>query len=139
MVTKTWKVLAGLAAVVLLLAASTQSLQGRWDNRVRLQAQLAPTAADPNAQGDAEFRSDSYDTELKVRVQNSTANDVVNVLLNGKSIGTITLDQYGDGELDLDARNGNTVPTVQAGDTITVTDAEDGTVLLTGKFATENR
>jgi hypothetical protein len=119
------------------MAAAAQPVAGHWDNRVRLQANLQPTPADANASGDAEFRSDSYDTELQVRVQNSTADDVVNVLLNGKSIGTITLDNYGDGELDLDARNGDTVPTVKAGDVISVVDAEDGTVLLTGTFKAE--
>jgi hypothetical protein len=122
--------------VALLVAASAQALA---DNRIRLQAQLNPTPADPSAQGDAEFRSDSYDTELMVEVRNSTAGDVVEVLLNGLSIGQIDLDQYGDGELQLDARNGDKVPTVKAGDVIEVVDAEDGTVLLEGKFAAERR
>lgn len=76
---------------------------------------------------------------FKVEVRGSTANDVVEVLLNGAVIGEITLDQYGDGELDLDARNGDKVPTVKAGDVIEVVDAEDGTVLLEGTFVAERR
>jgi hypothetical protein len=122
--------------VALLVAASAQALA---DNRIRLEAQLDPTPADPFAQGDAKFRSDSYDTQLEVQVQNSTANDVVEVLLNGVSIGEITLDQYGRGQLQLDARNGDKVPTVKAGDVIEIVDAEDGTVLLEGTFVAENR
>jgi hypothetical protein len=74
-----------------------------------------------------------------VEFRNSTANDVVEVVINGVSVGEITLDQDGDGELQLDARNGDKVPTVKAGDVIEVVDAEDGTVLLTGTFVAERR
>jgi hypothetical protein len=139
MAIRTWNVVSGSAMVALLVVASAPTLARAYDNRVRLEAQLDPTPADPSAQGDARFESDSYDTELRVRVQSSTANDVVEVLINGVSVGEITLDEYGDGELDLDARNGDKVPTVKAGDVIEIVDAEDGTVLLEGTFAAEDR
>jgi hypothetical protein len=136
MVSRKWSVLVGAAAVALVLAAAAQTFA---DNRVQLQAQLQPTAADPNASGQAEFESDSYRTELKVRVQNSIPNDVVLVRINGTSVGQIQLDNYVNGELDLDARRGTTVPTVKAGDVITIVDAKTQTLLLQGTFAAGGR
>ena len=69
-----------------------------------------------------------------MEVNNSTANHVVEMLINGVSVGEITLDQHGGSELQLDARNGDKILSVQAKDVIEVLEAEHGTVLLTGQF-----
>jgi hypothetical protein len=121
-------------AITLVMAAPMIAFA---DNRVRLRANLAPPMGSPDqfASGDAEFRSDSYDTQFEARVQNITTTDMVAVEFtrNGgdTTLGVIMLDQYGNGELQLDRRNGDNVPQLQAGDVITVEDAT-GTILLEG-------
>ena len=49
MPSSTWNVRAGSAMVALLVAASARTLANPFDNRVRLEAQLAPTSEDPIA------------------------------------------------------------------------------------------
>src|SRR5262245_22451800 len=70
--------------------------------------------------------SPETDAELKVDVNNSTANHVVEMMTNDVPVGEITLDQLGEGALQLDARDGDKVPSAQARDVIEVVDVEDG-------------
>lgn len=57
---------------------------------------------------------------------------VLQVALNGTSIGQITLNSNRSGSLNLSTNNGGTVPTVVAGDTLTV--ANGTTTVLSGAF-----
>jgi hypothetical protein len=97
---------------------------------VRLEADLSPTDVDPGASGRARFESDRYDTQFRVEVQNVSVTDTVDVFVNGDFVGTIVLNYLGQGELDLDARNGDTVPALQDGDEVEVVDAADDTTLI---------
>ncbi|MBK8147689.1 MAG: VCBS repeat-containing protein [Acidobacteria bacterium] len=54
---------------------------------------------------------------------------VLDVLVNGASVGTITLNNVGEGVLRLDTNNGGSVPTIVAGDTATV---KNGNVTILG-------
>jgi hypothetical protein len=47
------------------------------------------------------------------------------------SVGQITLEAGGSGELELNSRAGDTVPTVQSGDIVIVANT-DGTAILSG-------
>lgn len=85
--------------------------------------------------GFAEFETHSSGTELEVRVRqvNLPIGTLLNVLVNGASIGNITLENRGEGRLKLRTENGQTVPAIIAGSTINV---KNGTVsVLTGTFA----
>ena len=64
---------------------------------------------------------------------NLAAGTELGVNLNDASIGTITLNQYHRGQLFLSTSNGGTVPTVAAGDTLSVSNS--GTAVLSGTFA----
>ena len=55
------------------------------------------------------------------------------VCLNTDNIGTLTLGHHHEGSLTLSTEHGDTVPTVVAGDTLTVKNGE--TAILTGTFA----
>jgi hypothetical protein len=126
--------MASALTIALVMAAPTTVSA---DNRVDLRANLTATSRnDPFASGDAEFESSSYDTQFDVRVREITSTDmvVVEFTRNGveTTVGFIMLDQYGDGELQLDRRNGDNVPQLQAGDVITVEDAATGEILLQG-------
>jgi plastocyanin len=97
---------------------------------VVLTGSLSPTDIDPNAFGMVAFEAVPYRSTLSVMVGGVTSTNAVDVFVNGAFIGTITLDANGNGELDLNTDNGDTVPNLQDGDEIEVYDAMDDTTLI---------
>lgn len=84
--------------------------------------------------GKAEFRVRGQQTKFKVEVERVSLPDgtVLTVKVNDNTVGTLTLNLR-TGELELNSNDGDTVPAVQTGDRVTVTDSS-GTVLLSGQF-----
>jgi hypothetical protein len=85
-------------------------------------------------EGDANLERESEGTHLRVRVGRVNLADgaVLNVLVDGVKIGTITLDGQ-RGEIRLRTDRGQPVPPVVNGTTVTVTDQSNAT-LLSGTF-----
>lgn len=71
--------------------------------------------------------------EVEAEHVNLPAGTVLTVLVNGTPVGTLTLNSLGEGKLELESNHGDTVPAIQRGDVVTVTDAE-GNTLLSGRF-----
>ena len=90
-------------------------------------------------QGEAEFEIElSGNREFKVRVENINlpAGTVLNVLVDGLQVGTITLVGGTErSELVLKTERGQTVPQINAGTRVVVTD-QSGNTLLSGTFLT---
>jgi len=65
---------------------------------------------------------------------NLPAGTVLDVTVGASAtvVGHITLNAFGDGELDLRSQDGDTVPAVAAHDTVTVSNA--GAAILSGTF-----
>jgi hypothetical protein len=90
--------------------------------------------------GGAEFRADSVRlrSSLKVEVENVNlpAGTTLNVTLERGTFsqpeGQITLDAFGEGELELNTQDGDNVPAVQTGDVVKV--FNDTAVILIGVF-----
>src|SRR3954464_104677 len=97
-------------------------------NEVRLRTQLTGNAIGNNTpSGHADFRADSRGrTRLNVEVEhvNLPQGTTLTVTLTHAgattTIGTLMLNAVGEGELELNSQDGNTVPAVQAGDVVTV-------------------
>jgi len=134
----------GLALAVLALAgaAFVKADHGNDNNanQTRLKTRLAGAAIQGKTpEGSAEFRSDAKGrTRFTVEVENvnlpgGTLLDVA-IQHNGasKTLGQITLSTQGFGELELDSQDGDSIPTVQTGDMVTVSNA--GTTILAGGF-----
>ncbi len=88
--------------------------------------------------GAAVFQSVTFNgsTRKSLNVQvssvNLPANTILQITLNGVNIGQITLNAFRSGFLELETENGGTVPTVVAGDVLTV---KNGTAtILSGAF-----
>ena len=131
-----------LAITVLALAGATFARADHGDNNseTRLRTRLAGAAIQGKTpEGNAEFRSDSKGRmRFKVEVENvnlpaSTMLDV-SVQHNGikQTVGQIKLSAVGEGELELESQDGDTVPSVQTGDMVTVSNA--GMSILAGVF-----
>jgi hypothetical protein len=88
-------------------------------------------------EGEAKARTDPRSMRLEVEVEhvNLANGTVLDVSIShggaATSVGQITL-RGGEGELELDTRDGNTVPTVVSGDMVIVSNA--GTPILSGVF-----
>lgn len=57
----------------------------------------------------------------------------LDVAVEGAAIGTIVLEPNNDGELRLRTQDGDDVPAMEAGDTVTVTEP-GGTLILSGQL-----
>ncbi len=88
-------------------------------------------------EGSADFRTSALGSRLTVEVEdvNLPADTKLSVAITHSGgtvlIGSITLSAFGAGELELDFRDGDTVPALVKGDIITV---NSNTTILTGVF-----
>jgi hypothetical protein len=85
--------------------------------------------------GVAEFRARADGSrQLKVQVENvNLEGAILNVLINNSKVGEITIDALLAGQLQLNTRDGQTVPPVGRGSTAVVTD-QTGTTIVAGTF-----
>jgi hypothetical protein len=133
--------LAALALSATCAAAHDGGKNGSQTAETRLRAKLTgPAIQSKTPEGSADFRiDDQARTRLSVEVENVNlpAGTVLTVTivhgLVSTPAGMITLSSTGFGELELDSQKGATVPAVQAGDTVTVSNGL--TTILTGIFA----
>ena len=133
------RIQAVLAAALVLLAVSpaVRADHGGKDGaqQTRLRARLTgPAIQNVTPEGNADFRSETGRTRLQVEVEhvNLPAGTVLTVTIQTVQVGTITLSATGFGELELDSQHGDTVPAVNSGDVISVS---NGTAaILTGIF-----
>jgi hypothetical protein len=85
--------------------------------------------------GNADYRAEPGRSEFKAQVEDLDlpAGTVLTVLVDGAPAGTITLDAFHFGELDLTSRDGDAVPAAHAGSAVVVTDGS-GVTLVAGAF-----
>jgi hypothetical protein len=127
---------------IAVLAAGTVSLakadhgNGNNNNETRLRTRLAGAAIQgQNPEGNADFRVVAKKrSRLNVEVEhvNLPAGTVLTVSVAGNVVGHITLSALGFGELELNSQDGDTVPAVNPGDMVVVSNG--ATAILTGVF-----
>jgi hypothetical protein len=87
------------------------------------------------AKGIAEFHSrvGHQEFEVEVQVSKTLAGSILDVSVDTMVVGTIAVDAIGHRELELEAEHGTTVPAVQPGSLVGVTDAASD-IILAGRF-----
>ena len=101
---------------------------------VRTANLVSPTGSvDPHGSASFQLYADG-NRELEVEIEdvNLAAGTSLMATINGNSVGQIVLDITGRGRLNLKTEDGQTVPTVNDGDTVNVRNVS--TVLVTGVF-----
>jgi hypothetical protein len=122
--------LAAVAAAVALTAVSALGVSAA--DEVRMRAELSATPAGGLASGHADFRQRASETRLSVEVEDVSVNGNGTVVVKRGAATLLTRSiriRLGFGDLNL--RSG--VPTLAAGDTVEVYDA-NGALILTGSF-----
>jgi carbon monoxide dehydrogenase subunit G len=85
--------------------------------------------------GVASFLARNGNNRLKFNIRvNLPTGTVVGAFINSTQVGTITLRPEGEGELELESENGQTVPVIAAGDTASIRNGD--TTVLSGTFQT---
>jgi len=111
------------------------------NNEVRLRTRLSGAPINGKTpEGQADFRMDSSRNRSRLNVEvenvNLAAGTVLKVVVTlagvPTTVGSITLNAFGAGELELNSQDGDTVPAIVAGDMIAV---KNGTMtILAGVF-----
>ncbi|HEX7317449.1 MAG TPA: DUF4214 domain-containing protein [Pyrinomonadaceae bacterium] len=130
---------AALAFVALLatLAALAAAPAFANDDDVIINAGLAGAAIGGQTPvGKAEFRQrPGNDLKLEVEVQdvNLAAGTVLNVVVGGQQVGTLAIDAFRAGRIELETERGQSVPVVTNGTTVAVRN-QAGANIVTGTF-----
>jgi hypothetical protein len=117
--------------------AATKSNQGTpipvEGGETRITAPLIATAADPLASGTARWEIRPDRVTFTCEVEDVTTSGSHEVRVNGVTIGSVNV-VAGLGDLNLDSRNGDSIPSMNTGDRIQVFNPT-GRVILRGRFA----
>lgn len=117
------------AAVVL----GTSLLVFAGGGGTKLEGRLAATSpAESLASGKAKFEMRGDRTRLSVQIEDIVAAGAVEITVGGISLGTVQINAVGQADVNLDSRDGDSVPVLEDGDVIVVT--AGGTVILTGSL-----
>jgi hypothetical protein len=112
------------------MTTTTASAKGSDAADTRLQAPLAATAADPLASGTARWESRPDRVTFTCEVEDVTTTGSHQVLVNGVLVGTVNV-VAGFGDLNMDSRDGDIIPTMNVGDRVQVRNPS-GRVILKG-------
>jgi len=126
-----------LALLACLGVMGPRSMAVAQSEEVRIKIRLTgPAIGGIRPSGNVDFRARDGRLKFKAEVEDVNLPDdtELSVNINGNPVAVLSLDA-GFAELELDTENGDTVPTLQEGDVVTVTDAS-GAVLLSGASPT---
>ena len=137
---RTKRALATLIIVLTTFAvmAVTGAIAGASDDEVITQTNLLGPALNgmrPHGVAEQRVRNDGSSFRVQVEDVNLPAGTVLNVLVNGTTVGTLTLDSLRQGELELNTNDGQTVPSITNGTTVVV-QTSAGAALASGTFST---
>ncbi len=117
------------AAVVL----GTSLLVFAGGSGTKLEGRLTATSEQESlASGKAKFEMRGDRIRLSVQVEDIVAAGEVAITVGGTSLGTVQINAVGQADVNLDARDGDVVPVLAAGDLVEVRDTADGTLILSG-------
>jgi hypothetical protein len=104
-------------------------------NDADLRITLKGSAQFPNAKGSAKYRNRDGEREFQVEVENvkALAGKTLNVFANGSKVGTMTINQFGAGRLNLNSTRGQNVPKIVSGSKVQVKTGQ-GVVVVSGQF-----
>jgi len=110
---------------------NAEALSKAFSSEIRLETRLMATAADRLASGNAKFEVRPDRTRFSVEVEDVSTRGNHEIKINGTSVDLFVMVNLGVGDLNLDSRDGDTVPELKSGDVVQVFNL-DGTLILRG-------
>lgn len=120
--------LLALLVITVVVVGSIEAVLAKG-SETRLEARM-----NPGADGKAKFEERDDRTRLSVEIEGQVANTTYEIFIDGDSIGIFTTNAVGFADLNLDSRDGDSVPSVNAGDLVEVKDV-NGNAILSGTFS----
>jgi hypothetical protein len=133
---KQWFMVAMLVAFVASLALTSLALAPvAQANNADIRIALKGSAQFPNAKGTAKYRDRGGEQEFQVEVENvkKLAGKRLGVFVNGNNVGTMRINQFGAGRLELNSDRGDNVPAISAGSKVQVKTGA-GVLVVSGQF-----
>jgi hypothetical protein len=107
-------------------------------NEVIIRAALSgPAINGATPKGEAEHRvkaNGQRKLEVEVEDVNLPPGTVLDVLINGQKVGSLTLNSFHEGELELETENGQTIPSISPGSSVVV-QTRAGATIVSGMFS----
>lgn len=103
------------------------------DDRTRLEAELVNPSTG-NDDGKAKFEQRDDRTTFSVEIEGQNPDSVFEIRVDDKLLGIVTTDDSGFADLELDSRDGDTIPSMASGSWVQVLDSSRK-VVLSGKMA----
>lgn len=130
---KQWFMIAMLVAFVASLALTSLTPVAQAANDIRIS--LKGSAQYPNAKGTAKYRDRGGEQEFQVEVENvkKLAGKKLSVFVNGNKVGTMQINQFGVGRLELNSSQGDKVPAIKSGSKVKVKTGA-GVLVVSGSF-----
>ncbi len=120
--------------IILLFASSLLTCALSSDvaaQRVELRARLVRAGAEPVASGNARYEQRSDRIRFSAEAEDLRTTTRINVFVNRAFVGSAATNAFGTADLNLDSRDGQKVPRMADGDTVTVFD-QNGALILRG-------
>ncbi|MDQ3743826.1 MAG: DUF4214 domain-containing protein [Acidobacteriota bacterium] len=128
---------AGLLLACLLLLSPAAFADGGSSTGTKIEAALSGAAIGgltPKGEAEFEQKSDgSRKLEVEVEHVNLPSGTVLDVLVDGQKVGSLTLDSLMAGKLELETEHGQTFPLVNSRTRVVVADA-NGNTIVAGSF-----
>lgn len=130
---KQWFMIAMLVAFVASLALTSLAPVAQAANDIRVS--LKGSAQYPNAKGTAKYKDRGGEQEFQVEVENvkKLAGKKLSVFVNGNKVGTMQINQFGAGRLELNSDQGDKVPAIRGGSKVKVKTGA-GVLVVSGSF-----
>lgn len=130
---KQWFMIAMLVAFVASLALTSLAPVAQAANDIRIS--LKGSAQFPNAKGTAKYKDRGGEQEFQVEVENvkKLAGKKLSVFVNGSKVGTMRINQFGAGRIELNSDRGDNVPAISGGSKVQVKTGA-GVLVVSGSF-----
>lgn len=102
-------------------------------SEVKIRLAAAPEFKGAKGSARSRVRTDRQELQVEAQVSTSLAGSVLGVTIGDTVVGTMTVDAFGNAELEISTENGDIVPVIQAGSLIGVVTGS-GAIVLAGTF-----
>ena len=123
-----------IACMAVALGVGINMIVFASDPETKLRVRLTATDADPLASGSAKWEMRPDRVRFSTEVEDVASADEIRVVAGGNDMGTLAI-VGGFADLNLDSRDGDTVPVLSLGDLVEVFNTNGNVLILSGNLS----